>query len=59
MQRVGGKMSHPINEQILEDLFDKHYEKISKMVDLSEEDISLLAEQAAKHEFENMAGPYG
>jgi len=53
-------MSHPINDEILENLFDKYYERISKKAsNLSEEQISLLAEQAAKAEFENMAGPYG
>jgi len=48
-------MSHPINEEILENLFDKWYATISKTAsNLSEEYISLLAEQAAKAEFENL-----
>ena len=55
IQRVGGKMSHPGNEEILENLFDKWYATISKTAsNLSEEYISLLAEQAAKAEFENL-----
>ena len=53
--QVGIKMSHPINEQIAEALFDKWYDTISKTAsNLSEETISLLAEQAAKAEFENL-----
>ena len=53
-------MSHPINEEILENLFNKYYESISKTAsNLIEEQISLLAEQAAKAEFENMEGPHG
>jgi len=60
MHRVGGKMSHPINDEILENLFDKYYERISKAANnLSEEEISLLAEQAANAEFDNMVGPHG
>jgi len=48
-------MSHPINEQIAEALFDKWYDMISTTaINLSEETISLLAEQAAKAEFENL-----
>ena len=58
--RVGGNMSHPINEQIQENLFDKWYGVISQYAsNISEETITLLAEQAAKAEFENMTGPYG
>ena len=53
-------MSHEVNDMILENLFDKYYEFISmKSPGLSEEQISLLAEQAANAEFENMAGPHG
>ena len=53
-------MSHEVNDMILENLFDKYYEMISiKSPALSEEQISLLAEQAANAEFENMAGPHG
>lgn len=53
-------MSHPVNDMILENLFDKYYEKISENAgEMSEEQISLLAEQAANAEFENMAGPHG
>ena len=53
--QVGIKMSHPINEQIAEALFDKWYDMISTTaINLSEETISLLAEQAAKAEFENL-----
>jgi hypothetical protein len=52
-------MSHLINEQIQENLFDKWYDTISRTAsNLSEETISLLAEQAAKAEFENMGGPH-
>lgn len=53
-------MSHEVNDMILENLFDKYYEMISiKSPSLSEEQISLLAEQAANSEFENMVGPHG
>ena len=53
--RVGGNMSHPINDQIAEALFDKWYDTISTTAsNLSEETITLLAEQAAKAEFENL-----
>ena len=48
-------MSHPINDQIAEALFDKWYDTISKTAsNLSEETISLLAQQAAEAEFENL-----
>ena len=54
-QRAGIKMSHPINDQIAEALFDKWYDTISRTAsNLSEETITLLAEQAAKAEFENL-----
>lgn len=53
-------MSHPVNDMILENLFDKYYEKISENAgEMSEEGISFLAEQAALAEFENMVGPHG
>ncbi len=45
---------------ILENLFDKYYEKISENAgEMSVEQISLLVEQAANSEFENMVGPHG
>ena len=53
-------MSHPINEEIQENLFDKWYHVIEQHAsNINEETITLLAEQAAKAEFENMTGPYG
>ena len=60
--RVGGNMSHSMNNQILEDLFTKWYDVIQNSFsfgNINEETVSLLAEQAAKAEFENMVGPHG
>ena len=58
--RVGGKMSHPINDQILENLFVQHWDKIKqKSPTLEDKYIDILAERAAQAEFENMTGPHG
>jgi len=58
--QVGIKMSHPINDEILENLFAQHWDKIKqKSPTLEDKYIDILAERAARAEFENRTGPHG
>ena len=53
-------MSHLINDEILENLFAQHWDKIKqKSPTLEDKYIDILAERAARAEFENMTGTHG
>mgnify|MGYP001257303309 CR=1 FL=1 len=53
-------MSNLHNDSILESLFEKHWDRIKSFApELSTRDVDVMAERAAKAEFEQMGGSHG